>query len=108
SLPTLSAVFAVSADETALTLSMFLAGYSVSQLFYGPIADRYGRRAPLLAGLVLFTVGGIGCALSLTIGQLVWFRMLQGVGACAGPILARAVVRDLFDRRRGIQILSYM
>jgi len=107
-LPTLAVVFEVDADQAALTLSMFLAGYSASQLFYGPIADRFGRRPPLLFGLALFAAGGVGCALSGTITQLVFWRLVQGVGACAGPILARAVVRDLYERRRSVQILSYM
>jgi DHA1 family bicyclomycin/chloramphenicol resistance-like MFS transporter len=107
-LPTLATVFAVNADQAALTLSMFLAGYSVSQLFYGPIADRFGRRPPLLFGLALFAAGGVGCALSGSIKELVLWRLVQGVGACAGPILARTVVRDLYERRRGVQILSYM
>jgi DHA1 family bicyclomycin/chloramphenicol resistance-like MFS transporter len=107
-LPTLAAVFAVDADRAALTLSMFLAGYSASQLFYGPIADRFGRRPPLLFGLALFAAGGVGCALSGTITQLVFWGLVQGVGACAGPILARTVVRDLYERRRSVQILSYM
>jgi DHA1 family bicyclomycin/chloramphenicol resistance-like MFS transporter len=69
-LPTLAAVFAVSADQAALSLSMFLAGYSASQLVYGPIADRFGRRPPLLVGLALFAAGGTGCALSASITQL--------------------------------------
>jgi DHA1 family bicyclomycin/chloramphenicol resistance-like MFS transporter len=107
-LPNFQRVFTASADQAALTLSMFLAGYSVSQLFYGPLSDRYGRRPPLLAGLLLFVLGGIGCAASGSIGQLIGWRLLQGLGACAGPILARAVVRDLYERRRGVQILSYM
>lgn len=107
-LPTLAQVFGTDADRAALTLSMFLAGYSVSQLFYGPLADRYGRRPPLLVGLALFALAGIGCAAAHGIDQLIWWRLLQGVGACAGPILARAVVRDLYERRRGVQILSYM
>ena len=75
---------------------------------YGPIADRFGRRPPLLFGLALFAAGGIGCALSASITQLVLWRFVQGVGACAGPILARAIVRDLYERRRGVQILAYM
>jgi MFS transporter, DHA1 family, multidrug resistance protein len=107
-LPTLGVVFSAGADETALTLSMFLAGYSASQLFYGPLADRFGRRPPLIAGLVLFALGGLGCAISATIAQLIFWRLVQGVGACAGPIIARAVVRDLYERRRAVQILSYL
>jgi len=107
-LPTLTSVFATSPEQAALTLSVFLLGYSVSQLFYGPLSDRFGRRPLILAGLVLFAAGGVGCAASGSIGQLVWWRLLQGVGACAGPILARAVVRDLFERQRAVQILSYM
>jgi DHA1 family bicyclomycin/chloramphenicol resistance-like MFS transporter len=107
-LPTLASVFSTSAEQAALTLSMFLAGYSGSQLFYGPLSDRYGRRPPLLAALVLFAVGGVGCAVSTSMAQLLFWRLVQGVGACAGPILARAVVRDLYQRQRGIQILSYM
>jgi len=107
-LPTLGRVFAAGADETALTLSLFLAGYSASQLFYGPLSDRFGRRPPLVAGLALFALGGLGCAFSGSILQLVLWRFVQGVGACAGPIIARAVVRDLYERRRAVQILSYL
>ncbi len=107
-LPTLQATFDVSADEAALTLSMFLAGYSLSQLFYGPLADRYGRRWPLLIGLVLYAAGGVGCACSTSIRQLLLWRLVQGVGACAGPIIARAIVRDVYERDRAVQILSYM
>ena len=107
-LPTLAGSFHTSVDQAALTLSMFLAGYSISQLFYGPLSDRYGRRPLLLVGLVLFAAGGIGCALAPSIGQLIGWRLVQGLGACAGPILARALVRDLYQRERGIQILSYM
>ena len=107
-LPTLGVVFAVGADETALTLSLFLAGYAASQLFYGPLSDRFGRRPPLVVGLALFALGGLGCAASGSIGQLICWRLVQGVGACAGPIIARAVVRDLYERRRAVQILSYL
>src|SRR4051795_4856386 len=77
-LPTLASSLHTSTDQAALTLSMFLAGYSVSQLFYGPLSDRYGRRPLLLAGLILFTIGGIGCALAPNIGQLVGWRLAQG------------------------------
>jgi DHA1 family bicyclomycin/chloramphenicol resistance-like MFS transporter len=108
SLPTLMAAFGTSADRAALTLSAFLIGYSLSQLFYGPMADRFGRRPPLLVGLALFTAGGIGCTFAGSIGELIAWRLVQGVGACAGPIIARAVVRDVYDRSRRVQVLSYL
>ncbi len=107
-LPTLTAVFETSPDRAALTLSMFLLGYSLSQLFYGPLSDRFGRRPLILIGLVLYILGSLGCAVSASIDQLILWRLVQGIGACAGPILARAVVRDLFERQRAAQILSYM
>ena len=107
-LPTLAAVFSTSAEQAALTLSTFLAGYSVSQLFYGPLSDRFGRRPPLLLGLILYAAGGVGCVFSSSMAQLLFWRLVQGVGACAGPILARAVVRDLYERTDAIRILSYM
>jgi|HubBroStandDraft_1064217.scaffolds.fasta_scaffold00040_7 DHA1 family bicyclomycin/chloramphenicol resistance-like MFS transporter len=107
-LPELSRVFAASPDQTQWTLSGFLLGFSAGQLFCGPLADRHGRKPLLLAGLLVFSLGGFGCALSQSLTGLIACRFAQGVGACAGPILGRAILRDLFDRHRGARMLSHM
>jgi DHA1 family bicyclomycin/chloramphenicol resistance-like MFS transporter len=107
-LPTLTAVFATSPERVQLTLSVFLLGFGAGQLVHGPTSDRFGRRPVLLAGLVLFAVGGYGSALSGSIGQLVACRLVQGLGAAAGPVLTRAMVRDLFSGAPAARLLSYI
>ncbi|MFT4274296.1 MAG: multidrug effflux MFS transporter [Pantoea sp.] len=89
-----------------LTITGFLIGFSIAQLIWGPISDRYGRRLPLFIGMVLFVIGSVGCALSTDIGQIVFWRVFQALGACTGPMLARAMIRDLFSRTRAAQMLS--
>jgi len=91
-----------------LTLSVFLAGFAVSQLFYGPLSDRFGRRPVLLAGVAIYVAAGVACALAPTIEALIGFRFLQALGACAGPVIARAVVRDLWGREGAARVLAYM
>lgn len=91
-----------------LTLSVFLFGFGAGQLLYGPLADRYGRRRPLVAGLTLFTLASIACALATSMSQLVALRLVEALGGCAGPVLARAMVRDLWERERAARVLSIM
>lgn len=78
----------------------------MAQLIWGPIGDRLGRRTPLFIGMVLFIIGSVGCALSVSIDQIIFWRVFQALGACTGPMLARAMVRDLFARTRAAQMLS--
>jgi DHA1 family bicyclomycin/chloramphenicol resistance-like MFS transporter len=80
------------------TLSLFVLGFAGGQLFLGPLSDRVGRRPVLLCGLAAYVVTGIACALAPSIGVLVSMRFLQGLSACAGAVIARAIIRDLFDR----------
>jgi MFS transporter, DHA1 family, multidrug resistance protein len=107
-LPTLTAVFRTSPERVQLTLSVFLIGFGAGQLVHGPASDRFGRRPVLLAGLALFALAGYGCALSSSIVQLVAFRLVQGLGAAAGPVLARAMVRDFFSGAHAARLLSYI
>lgn len=89
-----------------LTVTAFLGGFAIAQLVWGPISDRIGRRIPLFMGMLLFVVGSIGCALSQTMEQIMFWRVFQAVGACTGPMLARAMVRDRYQRTEAAQMLS--
>ena len=89
-----------------LTITGFLIGFTIAQLIWGPISDHMGRRKPLFIGIVLFIIGSAGCALSTSITQIVFWRVFQALGACTGPMLARAMIRDLFARTRAAQMLS--
>ena len=90
------------------TISGYLIGFSLGQLIWGPIGDRFGRRGPVAAGILLFVIGSAGCALSTSAGVMIAWRLLQAVGACAGVVLARAMVRDLYVGSRAAQMLSVL
>ncbi|MBK4770452.1 MAG: multidrug effflux MFS transporter [Pantoea sp. Morm] len=92
--------------DAELTITGFLIGFCLAQLIWGPISDRFGRRPPLIIGMVLFIIGSAGCALSTDISHIVFWRVFQALGACTGPMLARAMIRDLFSRTRAAQMLS--
>jgi MFS transporter, DHA1 family, multidrug resistance protein len=89
-----------------LTVSGFLIGFSLGQLVWGPLGDRYGRRLPVAAGLLLFVIGSAGCGLSSTVGWMIFWRIVQALGACCGVVLARAMVRDLYEGPKSAQMLS--
>ncbi|WP_323663682.1 multidrug effflux MFS transporter [Pectobacterium carotovorum] len=89
-----------------LTITGFLIGFCIAQLIWGPLSDHLGRRIPLFIGMVLFIIGSVGCALSTDMPQIVFWRVFQALGACTGPMLARAMIRDLFSRTRAAQMLS--
>ncbi|WP_342323000.1 multidrug effflux MFS transporter [Kosakonia sp. BYX6] len=92
--------------DIELTITGFLIGFALAQLVWGPVSDAIGRRTPLFIGMVLFVIGSAGCALSTEIHQMVFWRVFQAFGACTGPMLARAMIRDLFVRTRAAQMLS--
>ena len=77
------------------TLSAYLFGFALMNLFHGALSDSFGRRPVVLIGLALFTLASLGCALAQTIGQLVTFRALQGMSAGAGVVVSRAIIRDM-------------
>lgn len=107
-LPTLAQAFATDAARVQLTLSVFLAGFAVAQLFYGPLSDRYGRRPIMLFGLVLYLVSSVACMLATSIDALILARFFQALGACAGPVLGRAIVRDVYGPVQAARVLAYI
>lgn len=108
SLPALVADFGSDVPTVQLTLSAFLVAFAVSMLAYGPLSDRFGRRPVLLGAIAVYLVASVACALAPTIEWLIGARILQAVGCCAGPVLGRAVVRDVYGRERAATVLSYM
>jgi DHA1 family bicyclomycin/chloramphenicol resistance-like MFS transporter len=88
------------------TLSAYLFGFAFMNLFHGALSDSFGRRPVVLWGLVVFTIASAGCALSQTIGQLVFFRALQGLSTGAGIVVSRAVVRDMFPPAQAQKVMS--
>nr|WP_319512587.1 multidrug effflux MFS transporter [uncultured Draconibacterium sp.] len=92
--------------DIELTVTGFLIGFAIAQIIWGPISDRYGRKMPLVIGLILFMIGSVGCALSETIGQILAARVVQALGACVGPMLSRAMVRDMLDSKKAAEMLS--
>ncbi len=87
----------VEVGAVEFTVSVFLAGMAVAQAFYGPVADRIGRRAPLFAGALLFALAAVGCARAQGIGALLAWRLVMALGGGAGLVVTRAVVRDWFE-----------
>ncbi len=88
------------------TLSSYLLGFAVMNLFHGALSDSLGRRPVVLAGVALFTLASVGCALSQTIAQLVFFRALQGMSAGAGMVVSRAIIRDMFPPADAQRVMS--
>jgi len=96
-LPAIEAEFVDGAGRGALTLSLFLLGFAIAPLFGGPVADRFGRRGTLLAGLALYAAAALACAAATSFEMLLAFRALQGIAAGICVILPLAIVRDLYD-----------
>lgn len=88
------------------TLSAYLFGFAFMSLFHGAVSDSFGRRPVVLWGLAAFTAASIGCAMSQTIGQLVFFRMVQGLSTGAGIVVSRAVIRDMFAPSQAQKVMS--
>ena len=108
SMPGLQTAFATDYATVQLTLTLYLAATAVAQLFLGSWSDRFGRRPVLLLGLILFLIGSVIAALAISIKMLIISRIIQAVGGCAGLVLGRAIIRDLYDQDTAASRIAYV
>ncbi len=107
-LPTIGGTLHASPALVQMTLTVYFLALGVCQLGYGPLADIVGRKPPIYAGLIIFTIGSIGCAFAPGVGALIGFRLVQAVGACAGMVIPRAIVRDLHTGHDATRLMSLL
>lgn len=105
-LPALTAGFGAPMTQAQLTLSALLLAFGLSQLVWGPLSDRFGRRPVLIWGLSAYVVAAIGCTLASSMPMLILWRTLQGVAMGAGVMAARAIIRDLYTPADGARVMS--
>jgi DHA1 family bicyclomycin/chloramphenicol resistance-like MFS transporter len=107
-LPSIGQALGASPGAVQASLIVFFVALGLGQVIYGPVSDMVGRKAPLYFGLLLFAAGSIGCALAPSIEWLIALRFVQGLGACAGMVVPRAVVRDLHTGTEAARLMSLL
>ena len=106
--PAMAEDLSVSVDMISYSLASFFVGVCIGQLLCGPLLDRYGRKKPLIIGMILYSVASIGCAFSNSIEVLIVFRFFQALGGCVGMVAPRAMIRDIFPLNENARIFSLM
>jgi DHA1 family bicyclomycin/chloramphenicol resistance-like MFS transporter len=108
SMPALAAEFQATPGLVQQSFTIFVVGFAAAQLVYGPLSDRFGRRPVLIGGLILYIAASLACALSTGIDQFLVARLAQGLGACVGPVVVRAIVRDRFERADAVRAFAFI
>ena len=106
SIPAIAAVFGTSIARVQLTFVGYLLAFAASMLVLGPLSDRYGRRRTILCGLTLSAISSVACAVSPTIDFLIAARVVQGIGACAGLVVGRAITREIWGREAAARVIA--
>ncbi len=106
--PAMAQAFATDEQHVQATLAAYFLGLSIGQLAYGPVADRFGRRKPLLFGVTLFTLASLACAYAPNLDTLIVARFVQALGGCAGMVLSRAIVSDNCDAVGSAKVFSQL
>jgi len=107
-LPMIAQGFNVPAGSAQMTLSTYILGFAIGQIFYGPMADSLGRKPVVLGGTLVFAVAAIACALSQTIEQLIWMRFLHGLAAAAASVVINALMRDIYPKEEFSRMMSFV
>ncbi|MCD2171764.1 multidrug effflux MFS transporter [Rhizobium sp. C4] len=107
-LPSIAKDFRTDGSTLQLSLTSYFIAMAIAQIVYGSVSDMYGRRPPLIAGMTIYMIGAIGCALAPSVHALIAFRFIQGLGAGAGAVIARAVVRDLHTGPEAARLMSLL
>lgn len=107
-LPSMGQSLGAGTSAVQMSLMAYFIVIGICQLFYGPLSDIVGRKLPIYGGLIIFTVGSIGCALAPSIEILIGFRVVQAFGACAGMVIPRAIVRDLYTGHDATRLMSLL
>jgi len=108
SMPAIAQEFGVPAGSVQMTLSIYVLGFAIGQLFYGPIADSYGRKPVIFWGVLAFAVAAAACALSGSVQQLVYMRLLHGLAAAAASVVINALMRDMFTKDEFSRMMSFV
>ncbi|MBV7548462.1 multidrug effflux MFS transporter [Pseudomonas sp. PDM26] len=106
--PAMALAFGTDENHVQMTLAAYFLGLSIGQLAYGPVADHFGRRIPLLTGVGLFTVASVACAYAPNLEWLIGARFVQALGGCAGMVISRAVVSDKCDAVGSAKVFSQL
>src|SRR4051812_10636617 len=106
--PKIAADFHTEIEKVALSVSTYFLGYSLGQIIYGPLLDRFGRKPPLYVGLILYIIATIGCFTTSTIEGLWVIRFFQALGGCVGAVAAIAMVRDFFPVEKSARVISLL
>lgn len=107
-LPMIAQGFNVPAGSAQMTLSTYILGFAIGQIFYGPMADSLGRKPVVLGGTLIFALAAIACALSQTIDQLIWMRFLHGLAAAAASVVINALMRDIYPKEEFSRMMSFV
>jgi DHA1 family bicyclomycin/chloramphenicol resistance-like MFS transporter len=106
--PLIADALTTTTARVSLSLSSYLAGLAIGQLFYGPLLDRFGRKRPVYVGLSLYIATSLGCIMTTTVDGLIALRLVQALGGCAAGVAAMAMVRDFFPARDSAKIFSLL
>lgn len=105
---TIAKDFDTNIEKVQLSLTSFFIGIAIGQMIYGPLLDKYGRKKPLIVGLVIYVIASILCVLTRNVESLIVLRFIQALGSCAGMVASRAMVQDYYQGKEAARVFSLL